>query len=368
MVSIPNELSLDLKLAYVPKSIGDVLRDVSMTKDKFGRKLKIDDVVKRLEDEMRKIDAFKRELPLCMLLLNDAIQALKEESMNSRGSNAQPVLEEFIPLKGDSDNDDGDGGGKEKDSKDKRNWMSSVQLWSSDAKPKSAPEIKEACKSRTEARAFMPFQFPATALRMEDKVVHGLSLLTPATNKPSRLELGQNLCTKASANARTGVSVSPTASSVQSNLRMAPQQPTSRKQRRCWSPELHRQFVNALQQLGGSEAATPKQIRELMQVDGLTNDEVKSHLQKYRLHTKRIPAAAAPSPSNQQLVLFASHDQYGDSAKPSSSQSGSPQGPLHLSGNAGGTSTTGVDSMEDDDSESHGSSWKADIARPSNDV
>lgn len=26
-------------------------------------------------------------------------------------------------------------------------------------------------------------------------------------------------------------------------------------------------------------AATPKQIRELMKVDGLTNDEVKSHLQ-----------------------------------------------------------------------------------------
>lgn len=26
-------------------------------------------------------------------------------------------------------------------------------------------------------------------------------------------------------------------------------------------------------------AATPKQIREKMQVDGLTNDEVKSHLQ-----------------------------------------------------------------------------------------
>lgn len=28
-----------------------------------------------------------------------------------------------------------------------------------------------------------------------------------------------------------------------------------------------------------SAAATPKQIRELMQVEGLTNDEVKSHLQ-----------------------------------------------------------------------------------------
>lgn len=108
-----------------------------------------------------------------------------------------------------------------------------------------------------------------------------------------------------------------------------------RKQRRNWSPELHRRFLNALQQLGGSHgmvlqrsnilflflfimpidliglfwnmnflqsgifgiewkrmfidlrillvfflvAATPKQIRELMKVDGLTNDEVKSHLQ-----------------------------------------------------------------------------------------
>lgn len=29
----------------------------------------------------------------------------------------------------------------------------------------------------------------------------------------------------------------------------------------------------------GSAAATPKQIRELMKVNGLTNDEIKSHLQ-----------------------------------------------------------------------------------------
>lgn len=82
-----------------------------------------------------------------------------------------------------------------------------------------------------------------------------------------------------------------------------------RKQRRCWSQELHKRFLHALQQLGGADcayltwnyflfcainkcfkfqmfdnlvfgaAATPKQIRELMKVDGLTNDEVKSHLQ-----------------------------------------------------------------------------------------
>ncbi|ONK67754.1 uncharacterized protein A4U43_C05F3430 [Asparagus officinalis] len=38
-------------------------------------------------------------------------------------------------------------------------------------------------------------------------------------------------------------------------------------------------FLNALQQLGVSHVGMPKQIRELMKVDGLTNDEVKSHLQ-----------------------------------------------------------------------------------------
>jgi hypothetical protein len=33
--------------------------------------LKVDGFIKDLEEEKRKIDAFKRELPLCMLLLND---------------------------------------------------------------------------------------------------------------------------------------------------------------------------------------------------------------------------------------------------------------------------------------------------------
>ncbi|KAJ0890245.1 hypothetical protein HanRHA438_Chr09g0421651 [Helianthus annuus] len=35
--------------------------------------LKAEDLVSRLESEVKKIDAFKRELPLCMLLMNDGL-------------------------------------------------------------------------------------------------------------------------------------------------------------------------------------------------------------------------------------------------------------------------------------------------------
>eukprot|EP00249_Psilotum_nudum_P027814 c35948_g1_i1 orf=218-733(+) len=80
---------------------------------------------------------------------------------------------------------------------------------------------------------------------------------------------------------------------------------SQRKARRCWSPELHQRFLNALQQLGGPQVATPKQIRELMNVEGLTNDEVKSHLQKFRLHIRRpSPAPQTEGQQGPHLVVF----------------------------------------------------------------
>lgn len=64
-------------------------------------------------------------------------------------------------------------------------------------------------------------------------------------------------------------------------------QSTQKKPRVVWSVELHRKFVAAVNQLG-VEKAVPKKILDLMCVDGLTRENVASHLQKYRLYLKKL--------------------------------------------------------------------------------
>ena len=60
-----------------------------------------------------------------------------------------------------------------------------------------------------------------------------------------------------------------------------------KKPRVVWSAELHQQFVTAVNQLG-IDKAVPKRILDLMGVQGLTRENVASHLQKYRLYLKRL--------------------------------------------------------------------------------
>ncbi|KAK1417181.1 hypothetical protein QVD17_26304 [Tagetes erecta] len=66
---------------------------------------------------------------------------------------------------------------------------------------------------------------------------------------------------------------------------------TQKKPRVVWSIDLHRKFVAAVNQLG-IEKAVPKRILDLMNVEGLTRENVASHLQKYRLYLKRISQQA----------------------------------------------------------------------------
>lgn len=71
MGSIPAELSLDCRPSFIPKSITDFLQQLSLIPNVPDKLSQIDDYITRLEDEMRKIDAFKRELPLSILLVKD---------------------------------------------------------------------------------------------------------------------------------------------------------------------------------------------------------------------------------------------------------------------------------------------------------
>jgi two-component response regulator ARR-B family len=64
------------------------------------------------------------------------------------------------------------------------------------------------------------------------------------------------------------------------------QQSNSKRPRVHWSSEMHSQFVAAVNQLG-IDKAVPKKILELMSVEGLTRENVASHLQKYRLYLKK---------------------------------------------------------------------------------
>ncbi|RWW40276.1 hypothetical protein BHE74_00054326, partial [Ensete ventricosum] len=318
----------------------------------------------------------------CHFLWVAVIEGLNKEIQRCRGDRFGRVFEEFIPMKSKVEED---GRVKaETDCKDKKNWMSSAQLWNDNhsenddddddddddqahakiISDEDGRNLFSECKNRNGGGAFVPFKrlssFAASSKEEEKPppAVPDLSLQSHA------IESTPGLVTCAAEDHRVGgcgskavdeasEEPSPATATPRLNMQQAP-----RKARRCWSQELHRRFVLAIQQLGGAQVATPKQIREQMKVDGLTNDEVKSHLQKYRLHARRVHNASATA--GRPVVgegLWIPRKQYAGSSRRSVSRSGSPQSPLHLAASAHALSITAGDSSEED-GKSEDCSWK----------
>ncbi|XP_023546220.1 myb family transcription factor EFM-like isoform X4 [Cucurbita pepo subsp. pepo] len=281
-----------------------------------------------------------------MHLLNNALESCRQQlqawRVNSKihqQNGEKPVLEEFIPLKQSTSQPSQ----TLSNISDRANWMTSAQLWSQTTNDESKPILSSSKQQQQQQQpidhqlgfiqklhtnsnnrgAFLPFSKDSILSHTHYSTPPQLPDLAlaaaPATGGGNRQEVDGNKCGNSdhhqpeNGNMVTGkvnlggegeVITSNNANS-NNNTNNSTTQNGHRKARRCWSPDLHRRFVNALQMLGGSQVATPKQIRELMKVDGLTNDEVKSHLQKYRLHTRRPSpspqAAGAPAP---QLVVL----------------------------------------------------------------
>ena len=119
----------------------------------------------------------------------------------------------------------------------------------------------QSCSNRNGGRrAFMPFSRyssssssvpvataglgAATKEEKEESVMNRLSLQTPSVKEG---------CGSRGSRSSSNRAVSSSPPTVHPSLRASSLQQTARKQRRCWSPELHRRFVNALQKLGGSQ-------------------------------------------------------------------------------------------------------------------
>ncbi|KAJ4707229.1 myb family transcription factor EFM-like [Melia azedarach] len=96
------ELTLSLKPSYVPKTISNLLSDLSKI-DSVSDKLSVlNDYLHKYQEELSRVQDLKRELPQCMLLLMDAIETLKEEIVsvgNSKEPDSGKPLMEFLSMK-----------------------------------------------------------------------------------------------------------------------------------------------------------------------------------------------------------------------------------------------------------------------------
>ncbi|XP_042444736.1 transcription factor NIGTH1-like [Zingiber officinale] len=384
MGSTTTQIVLDLN-AFARRTVGGFLNDAAEAElgAGDGRMTKMKECVRMLEEERTKTEAFKRELPLCMLLLTEVIEGLKMEMEQWSRERSERPFEEFIPTRSRCKEERGE---DEADFKDKMNWMSSVQLWSdTSSEEKNDDDNKNSTEkngrsnrlveerqslffnSTTRGASFLPFN-GTSAPTMKSKgelkqvlVSPDLSLVpTASKNSPCSLSSAAEEHSSGGSGCE-GVAGSPMSVPASVGAHLSLQlQPPPRKVRRCWPQELHSRFVNALQQLGGAQVATPKQIRDLMKVDGLTNDEVKSHLQKYRLHTRKAPKVSSIGGRPVAVLgggMWVPQEDCTSSPQQSVSQSGSPQGPLQLAVSNRAHSFAG-ESCGEEDEKSDSYTWR----------
>ncbi|KAK4763343.1 hypothetical protein SAY86_009111 [Trapa natans] len=271
-----------------------------------------------LEEERCKIQVFRRELPLCLDLVTRAIEMCKcqlretacsmeetsglimSECLEKSSTEEGGAVLEFIPIKrgiSSSDNHTDHGDLDHEDDSDegtKSDWLKSVQLWNPN--PEGDDPFEDSPPPTTRRRSELNGSNKTSTGAFQPIPVAGKSCLSSG-EAAAAAPLAPEVATSTSSTVEKGGEDT----GKREEKRTGPQ--SKKKQRRSWSVELHRLFVHALHQLGGPYVATPKQLKELMKVDDLTNDEIKSHLQKYRLHAKNSTRAISGNAQPSQFVV-----------------------------------------------------------------
>jgi hypothetical protein len=140
-------------------------------------------------------------------------------------------------------------------------WLQSVQLWSNQQQPSASPpqhqdELLLPCRPvalnacRKPGGAFQPFEKEKKKDKVEKQRAE-LELELPLQAVASSAVVGDS-CDRADAtDTAENNKASSTKGGKDKEAQLSSQAPI-RKARRCWAPELHRRFLQALQQLGGS--------------------------------------------------------------------------------------------------------------------
>ncbi|RZS05788.1 hypothetical protein BHM03_00036342 [Ensete ventricosum] len=251
MGSAVAEMGLELELCAM-RTVGSFVKEASAIESgDGGRATRLEASIKSLEEEKRKIDAFRRELPLCMRLLSEGPREEQSnlECKNRRSGAALLLFKGLPPLAASSMTED-------------KPTASLPELSLQSAVIKSNPDVVT----------------PVT-------VDHRGGSAKGARKSPELFR---------------------------ATLSVQSQQQPPRKERRCWSQDLHRRFVLAIEQLGGTQ----------------------------------VP-----------LLWVREEQQYTSSSQQSISQAGSPMSPLQLAGSTRALSVIAADSSEEDGrSESY--SWR----------
>ncbi|KAE8730468.1 Auxin transport protein (BIG) isoform 1 [Hibiscus syriacus] len=220
------ELNPSLKPSYVPKTIANLLKDISNVENAVDKLVVLNNYIIHLEGELNSISAFKRRLPRCMLLLMEGLGTLKEEFMKIKsgmGPENEGPLMEFLAMK--------------------KKFYEGKQPHTSAQDNQNCDFIGKGLMSSSPHHLWNSMQHKA----FEDFIQ--ASYENPNPFEPSRCASVNGTTND---NGEGGLYLRADGGTLNYNPKPL-SQPNGKSNRRSWSPQLHARFLEALRIIGGIE-------------------------------------------------------------------------------------------------------------------